>query len=336
MRVPAEWEKQRSVYLCWPSHEEHWGERLADIRSFVAALIREICQYQRVDLVVQPEDDSYRDQIQGGAYECRPLEMAHNDLWIRDYGPFFVSELEGDENKVEGSLGLQQFQFNAWGEKFPPWTLDASFSQRLAEKEKLSFCSSDLILEGGAMEFNGRGVAISTLPCLVGKHRNVEAVEEVVAQIKAHLGLRDLIVLPDGLAGDHTDGHIDNMVRFVSERKVLMPDPATSKVNKEILESVLAILGEWRHPDDGWALEIEVMPSMEPLELEGELLPRSYMNFIFLNGAVFYPDYGEACGSQAQAVLGACFPDRDIVPIDCRLLIEEGGALHCMTRQRPA
>ena len=335
LRVPAEWEPQAGVWLCWPSHEQHWGERLPKIRDFCIGLMAAILPFQNVRLVVQPSGERDPRWLElGHGDRLTVIELEHDDIWIRDYGPFFVVTDHHGTSEAN-KLVIQQFNFNAWGEKFPPWNLDADFSRRCAIFHGWAFESSPLVLEGGAMEFNGRGVTLTTKPCLVGEKRNLESVETVVRAICEHLNLTDLIVLPDGLAGDHTDGHVDNMVRFVAERKVVMPDPNTLSVNSELLKSVEAQLLAWRHPSEDWGLEVEFLPAMDPVKLGDEWLPRSYLNFIFVNGGLLFPSYADDSESNAISCFERWFPDRKIVPVDCRLLLEEGGALHCMTRQEP-
>jgi agmatine deiminase len=213
--------------------------------------------------------------------------------------------------------------------------LDAEVSKALSQKHQWKYSSSSLILEGGAMEFNGRGLAMTTRPCLDGKNRNPYGLHQIKTEICEHLNLDELIVFRDGLAGDHTDGHIDNLVRFVGERKVLMPNPNEASINADLLLEVFNQCRSWRHPTEEWALDVDFLPSLDPLVYGKEQLPRSYMNFIFLNGALLLPFYGESMDTLAQEKLSIQFPDRDVIGIDCRLLIQEGGALHCMTRQQP-
>jgi agmatine deiminase len=261
IRVPAEWETQATVWLCWPSHEEHWGERLPQIRTFFCGLIEHILAFQPVRLVVQPNTEGDPRWAEFDHPEHLTIvELEHNDIWIRDYGPFFTKT-------SDGPLAVRQFQFNAWGEKFPPWNLDADFSRGCAEQVGWDFKRSPLILEGGAMEFNGAGIALTTQPCLLGEKRNSGSVDTVTDEIVKHLNLTDIIVLPDGLAGDHTDGHVDNMVRFVSERKVVMPNPNTPSINSELLKSVESQLLAWRHPNEDWGLKVDFLPAMEPVKL---------------------------------------------------------------------
>ena len=330
MRVPAEWETQAGVWLCYPSSVEHWGVRLGKIREFVLDLSKKILEFQPVFMVFHEPElmATVREKMGHHPHPLHAIPLVHNDLWIRDYGPFFMLS--------ESNLSIRQFRFNSWGEKFPPWDLEKTFSERWAQKYKVPFSMSMLTLEGGAFDFNGHGVALTTRPCLVNPNRNPGlGEEEIRREICRHLNLDELIILPFGLMGDHTDGHVDNLVRFVSERKVIMPEASSGDVNEKSLLQIKHRLATWRHPSQGWALEIVECPSLAPRPFGKNWLPRSYLNFIYVNGGLLFPVYGEDSQTITQKVFEQCFPDRKVIPIECSLLLEEGGALHCMTRQQP-
>jgi agmatine deiminase len=329
LRVPGEWEAQAGTWLCWPHHREHWGSKLNAIREFVEELVNTICRFQAVHLIVSDQSDSPPLSIVNkGSFPCHLHLIEHNDLWIRDYGPFFI--------KGSAQLEVRQFKFNAWGGKFPPWNLDQNVSKKIASITNAPFHESPLTLEGGAMEFNGSGIALSTRPCFISEHRNPNLSEdEMLSSVKKHLCLDDIVLLPDGLVGDHTDGHIDNLVRFISKDHILMPRPTEGDVNEQLLRTCHEQLKKWQHPREKWSLNISFLPSLIPIFTNDEACPRSYLNFIFLNDAILYPSYGEANQKEAQKALERLFPTRTIIAIDCSLLIQEGGALHCMTRQQP-
>lgn len=329
LRVPAEWERQSGTWLCWPHHYKHWNSKLGAIRAFTEELVNTICRFQVVNLVVNDQDDGPPHSIGSkGSFPCHQHVIKHNDLWIRDYGPFFV--------KGSPQLQVRQFKFNAWGGKFPPWDLDQHVAEEIARITKSPLYMSPLILEGGAMEFNGSGIALSTRPCFISNSRNPNiAAHEMMNSVKNHLNLDEIVILPNGLLGDHTDGHIDNLVRFVSTKHILMPKPKKGDVNEKLLSVCYEQLKKWRHPSENWSLQISFLPSLSPAVINNELCPRSYLNFIFLNDAILYPSYGETNQEEVQKTLEHLFPKRAIIPVDCKLLIEEGGALHCMTRQQP-
>lgn len=326
LRVPAEWEPQDTVYLCWP-HSPEWGYELEEMRLFTVELISKILEYQNVDLIHHPSHPPSMvfSEREKGKVELVPLEI--NDIWVRDYGPFFLHGREG--------LEVSQFTFNSYGQKFPPWNDDNLFAERLAEKNRWPFSKSEVVLEGGAIEFNGSGLAMATAGTLKGLNRNPHlTMVEICEHIKNHLGLEELIVLSGGLVGDHTDGHVDNVVRFVSSERVVMASPREAGPNKTLLEEVYGQLSRWRHPD-GWQLQIDFLPSLDPIESDGELCPRSYLNFIFLNGSILVPIYGIEKDQKALEAFSQLSLGIPTYGVNCELPIRQGGSLHCMTRQRP-
>lgn len=325
LRVPAEWEPQERVFLCWPSHEEHWGQRLAGVQAFVRSLLEIVLEFQPATLILQPGTEPL---VVEGRHPLECLEVSHNDIWIRDFGPWFAWR--------DGQRVCRDFRFNAWGEKFPPWDLDASFSLRLGQDQGWPREESPLILEGGAMEFNGEGLAITTRPCLVGPGRQDPFDEEATRQaIVEHLGLDHLLVLPEGLKGDHTDGHVDNLVRFLPGGRVLLPEASEGDANEEVVQDAQQRLLKWATEVVGVDLKLLCLPSLPPKPLGNELLPLSYLNFIFLNGALLFPCFGVPQDAAARDVFEGLGLGLQVVAVDCSLLVEEGGALHCMTRQMP-
>ena len=211
-RYPAEWEKQEATWLAFPHNKLNWhGERGVKIRKFYVELIRTISEFQPVNVLVPNKKFLTLDEkfaVADRPYPASFFMVKTDDIWIRDYGPFFVKK--GKETVVSETV------FNAWGAKFPPWKNDNQIPGRIADLlEYKKGVSVPYIFEGGAIEVNGDGLGMTTLDCLVGKNRNkVEDLSKVIKAICEMLGLRALLVLPKGLVGDHTDGHIDNVARF--------------------------------------------------------------------------------------------------------------------------
>lgn len=332
LRYPAEWEVQKSVWLAFPHNETNWqGEDRVRIFEFYYKLIEIVSEFEQANVLV-PEGfrlpaDKKR-LFSKAPFKPKFIKMQTDDIWIRDYGPFFAYNDKGREKIV-------QFVFNAWGEKFPPWENDAEIPQRIAKKKKLAVKKFPYILEGGAIEVNGDGLGITTLPCLVGKNRNSKSeLKHVTSAICAALGLRDLLVLPDGLCGDHTDGHIDNVARFVSRTRIAVAwEENRSAPNFDRLLRNRTILETWikRHYGKEAAVDNVQIPTQK--KLGRSTLPASYMNFIFLNGAIVYPRYEEPFDSKAEAYFKKVFPGRKIIGMDCSPIIREGGSLHCASKQ---
>ncbi len=241
IRYPAEWEPQRRVWLSWPHHRENWGHRPA-IADFYVELIGIIRRFQPVALLV-PQNiraDLPASLCREASFPLEIFELPTDDIWIRDYGPLFIDD--------DDELAAVSYEFNAWGKKFPPWDLDNAVPGRIAEALGISFRSEAFVFEGGAIEINGYGAGITTRDCMVGSGRNSESdLSAVEKALKETLGLSDLLTLPKGLAGDHTDGHIDNVARFVApDRLVLAREDDPVSPNYEILREAHLRLSAWR------------------------------------------------------------------------------------------
>ncbi len=296
IRYAAEWEEQAATWLALPINEQNWASRREQINAFYSKLIDTISRFQPVKIL----DD---------------LKIPHDDIWIRDYGPFFV------EGKIVS------YEFNAWGEKFPPWNSDDEVPDKIAEYMKIPLKKYSWILEGGAVEFNGDGLCLTTAPCLFGEKRNSkEKKKEFLNDLQESFGIKSLKILPKGLDGDHTDGHIDNLARFVAKNHVVMA--AGFEQEKKEIE---IWLGE--HYESA---KVDVLPLPPQKKFGEETLPASYMNFIFVNGALLVPIYNCENDSAALEYFKKIFPNREVIGIDCTTPIEEGGSLHCLSKQEPA
>jgi len=299
IRCVAEWEEQAVVWLAMPFNEQNWEFRWEQIDGFYSNLVGTIHRFQHVKLL----DD---------------LLIPHNDIWIRDYGPFFV--------KCDDKLNALGYEFNAWGEKFPPWDLDSAVSERLAERMGIPFRKEPWILEGGAMEFNGDGLCLTTAPCLFGEKRNPKEREgEFLDNLQKSFGIKSLKILPKGLDGDHTDGHIDNLARFIAKNHVVMV--AGFEQSQKEIEAWLS--------ENYENAKVDTLPLPPQRQLGKEILPASYMNFIFVNGGLIVPTYNCKADSLALKYFESVFPDREVIGMDCTIPIEEGGSLHCLSKQMP-
>jgi agmatine deiminase len=323
VHYPAEWEGQLATWVAWPVNGQNWGSRKAEIEEFYTKLITTISRFQTVCALVpfrwEPSGKVAR-AFQNLLHIPQFFETPTNDIWIRDYGPLFVKQ--GRETSVV------KFEFNAWGGKFPPWTQDNAVPIALARALGMALYRYNPILEGGALEMNGDGLCLTPRPCLYGKNRNRYTPRLVEKTLLGALGLDSLVVLERGLPGDHTDGHIDNVARFVSKTRVVMAGPYPGFAeNKKQIETALRA----RYAD----AQVDVLPLPPQRQLGSETLPASYMNFIYANGAVLVPTYGCPQDAEALAYFASVHPDREVLGIDCSLVIEEGGSLHCLSKQQP-
>lgn len=327
IHYPAEWQEHKSTWFAFPHNLNEWKpERLKEIQNWFISLYDLVLNYEDIDLIFNSqklleENKQAIEKLKNKNYSLRSHVIPNNDIWIRDYGPFFV------KNSTETEI--LDFGFNAWGGKFPPWDLDNNVPKLIADKFKLKRDSYDLILEGGSVEFNGAGTIMTTEQCLLNPNRNPSInKQEIESFLKDKFNVEQIVWLKQGLEGDHTDGHIDDFARFVSEDQVLLCKADKNDVNYERLKENKTIL-------ENYGFKITEIPLPLEMSMDGERLPNSYANFIFLNNAVLVPMFNCKQDSEAINIFKKLFADRKILSIDSRLLIEEGGGLHCASKQEP-
>lgn len=256
-----------------------------------------------------------------------------NDCWIRDYGPTFV------HRNLDGKVVGVDWRFNAWGGKYPPYEDDARAAEFICRQLMSARSQSSLYCEGGALETDGEATLLSTSSCLMSRYRNPGWTRDMVEdELKRQLGVTKVIwVDGGGLEGDDTDGHIDQLARFVSPTVVVAAtssDPMDP--NRSGLEQNLDILSK-KTDAAGRKLTVHALPTPAPRKVDGKRVPESYCNFLFVNGAVLVPTFGSPHTDRAALeILAQLIPDRKIIPVDCRQLIIGLGAVHCATQQEPA
>jgi agmatine deiminase len=253
-----------------------------------------------------------------------------NEPWCRDHGPIFLTR-DGDPK-----LAVVDWDYNAWGNKYPPFDLDEVVPTRVAEILKLPVFYPRMILEGGSIDVNGSGALLTSESCLLNENRNPSLSRDKIEQrLREYLGLTEILWLGAGIAGDDTDGHIDDLARFVSERCVVtVIEENRADENYEPLRQNLARLREMRI--DGHKLDIVTLPMPRKIVREGLRLPASYANFYIANTCVLVPTFADANDEIALSALRRCFSDRRVIGIDCRELIWGLGTFHCLTQQQPA
>jgi agmatine deiminase len=253
-----------------------------------------------------------------------------NEPWCRDHGPIFLTR------DRDPKLAVVDWDYNAWGNKYPPFDLDEVVPTRLAQILNVPVFYPRMILEGGAIEVNGAGALLTTESCLLNPNRNPNLRrEEIEQRLRDFLGVREILWLSDGIAGDDTDGHIDDLARFVSERTVVTvveDDPKDE--NYEALQENLARLRELKTGDR--TIDIVTLPMPKKIVREGLRLPASYANFYVANTCVLVPTFADPADDVALSILRECFPSRRVIGIDCRELIWGLGTFHCLTQQQPS
>jgi agmatine deiminase len=320
-RLPAEWEPQAAVWFSWPVAEHIWPGRRAAIWAKFAEIAAAAARFEEVRINADPvAHAAIRAALDAaGADPRRTILFPHptDDVWCRDHGPLFL------QHRASGHLLLTDWQFNAWGGKFAPYARDNAVPARIAASLGLERVAFPHVLEGGAIEVNGAGCLLTTASVLLNHNREPQGADPaaIADRLRAGLGVDEVFWLEDGLPGDDTDGHIDNITRFFAADGVLaVRDPRVP-----VLERNFAALR---------ARFADVRPLPLPAS-DGP--PFSYANFLILNDAVLAPVFAQpAADAAALAAIGACFPGRAIVPVDCRLLLAEGGAIHCLSMQQPA
>jgi len=256
--------------------------------------------------------------------------LATNEPWCRDHGPIFLTR------KRDPKLVVVDWDYNAWGNKYPPFDLDEVVPTRIAEILKLPVFYPRMILEGGSIDVNGAGALLTSESCLLNKNRNPNLSRDQIEQrLRDYFGVRDILWLGEGIAGDDTDGHIDDLARFVSERTIVtVVEDNRDDENYDPLRENLARLREMKI--GGRNVDILTLPMPKKIVREGLRLPASYANFYIANTCVLVPTFADANDEGALSVLRKCFADRRVIGVDCRELIWGLGTFHCLTQQQPA
>lgn len=332
-RMPAEWEPHQSTWISWPHNTDTWPDELERVEAVIAEVVRVLSLSEAVRINVNTEEQHTRavralDRV-GAVGDVRFHFIPTNDAWVRDYGPLFV--VGGN-----GELAATVWRFNSWGGKYPPYDLDDAAGSKMAAELGVPAFESDMILEGGSIEVNGRGLLVTTESCLLNENRNPQlSRSEIEERLRSFLGVVSIIWLEGGIAGDDTDGHVDDIARFVSDRTMVVAVPKDpSHEDFEVLSAAAALLRETSTPD-GDALRVIELPVPEPVFVKGERMPASYANFYVGNRTVLVPTFDDPNDDAAVSTIRRCFPTRHVVGIDCSDLIWGLGAFHCLTQQVP-
>ncbi len=339
-RWPAEWEPHDATWLAWPHKEASWPGKFEPVPGVFVEMVRALVPGERVEILVGDaalEQDARRRLEAGGV----PLERVRfhriptDDAWIRDHGPIFLT---AGPRAAAGAAPLvaADWGYNAWGGKYPPWEQDDVVPRRIADGLGIPCFSPGMILEGGSIDGDGEGTLLTTEACLLNPNRNPKLDRAAIeARLRDFLAVERILWLGDGIAGDDTDGHVDDLTRFVAPGVVVTvveEDPADE--NYRVLQDNLARLRTMRDAR-GRPLEIVTLPMPAPVVHEGQRLPASYANFYIANAAVLVPTFGCPSDERALATLERLFPGRRTVGIRANDLVWGLGAFHCLTQQQP-
>jgi agmatine deiminase len=344
-RMPAEWHRHAATWLTWPKDPITWPDRVPQVQDIFIRMMELLAPHEVVNVLVDDEDTkaAVRQRLASGpahahvhADNVRLHVIQTVDSWIRDYGPNFLVRDAADAGAA--AVGYNHWGFNAWGGKYETLMRDARVPTLLAPLlSNFQRFGPGLILEGGSIDVNGAGVVLTTEQCLLNQNRNPQLGRaEIERALRDYLGVQQVLWLGEGVAGDDTDGHIDDIARFVSIDTivcVIEDDPADA--NYHPLQDNLQRLQHARDPH-GRPYRIVTLPMPGRVLADGEPLPASYANFYIANNVVLLPVYGHANDQRAVDILQPLFPDRRVVPINCEPLVWGMGAIHCVTQQQPA
>jgi len=337
-RMPAEWAPHRGTWLSWPHNTASWPGKFEPVPGVFAEMVRQLAPHEEVHINV-----SGPEMAADVLSLLRPFDLPigrvvlhenpTNDAWCRDHGPCFVQrDVAGRREEA-----IVDWGYNAWGGKYPPFDLDDVIPARIGAAYDIPVFHPGIVMEGGSLDVNGAGTLLTTEACLLNPNRNPElGRDEIEGYLRDYLGVTHILWLGDGIVGDDTDGHVDDITRFTDERTVVTvveEDPQDE--NYEPLQDNLRRL-QGMTDQDGRPLRIVTLPMPRALYQDGQRLPASYANFYIANGVVLLPAYDPARDETARATLQELFPTRRVVPINAVDLVWGLGAFHCVSQQWPA
>ena len=365
-RMPAEWERHEATWLAWPHERTDWPGKFEPIPWVYADIVRHLARVERVRILVDSAEERARARrilTKTGADPAAVdfFVVPTNRGWTRDYGPIFIKKCDA---AGPGGIALTNWHFNAWA-KYDDWRKDDAATKHLIPKLKLPAWEpthsprkplesggsnagkapgkgrfpARIVLEGGSIDVNGRGTLLTTEECLLSKvqSRNPGCTRaDMEAIFRDYLGVTNTLWLGNGIAGDDTHGHVDDLARFVNPTTVVtVVESDRADANFTPLQDNLARLRSMKDKD-GHPLRVETLPMPEPVWFDGQRLPASYANFYIANTLVLVPTFNDANDRIALNTLAGLFPNRRVVGIPCRDLVLGLGTLHCMTQQQPA
>lgn len=349
--MPAEWEPHAATWLSWPHNQETWPDNLPQVQHAYAHMVAALARSEPVHINVN--DAAMETQARaclrevGAAGTIRFHHIPTNDAWCRDHGAIFVvstahenphttPDATDTSHNAAMTMAAINWGYNAWGGKYPPFDLDNQVPLHMAEALEIEVLDGGMILEGGSIDVNGEGLLLTTESCLLNPNRNPHlGREEIEQRLCALLGVQQILWLGDGIVGDDTDGHIDDITRFVAPDTVItIVENDPSDANYAVLRDNLARLRTLRD-QHGRPLRIVELPMPPALVYDGQRMPASYANFYIANRVVILPFFNHPTDQRAQQILQLVFPRHEVVGVDCSDIIVGLGAVHCLTQQVP-
>jgi agmatine deiminase len=332
---PAEWHPHVATWLSWPHKEESWPGKLDLVYPQYCEFIKILTEGELVRINVADEQMAAfaKQQLQLADVDLKRVqffEFPTNDAWCRDHGPSFLINPE-KKQKI-----IVDWGYNAWGDKYPPYDLDDVIPTKIAQHFGLPVYHPGIVMEGGSVDFNGKCTVLTTTACLLNKNRNPHLNQQQIEEyLTKYYGVEQVLWLGDGIIGDDTDGHIDDIIRFVNEDTVVtVIEENKQDENYDILQENLRTL-KTMHLLNGKQLNIVELPMPDPVYYDGQRLPASYANFYIANTSVIVPTYRSENDQKALDILQTCFPGRKVVGIDSTHIIWGLGSFHCLSQQEP-
>jgi agmatine deiminase len=347
--MPAEWEEHAATWIAWPHNEKDWPGKFAPVPWVFAEIVRILAPGERVHILVEPSRDHRARSEAAEILEKADVNLSHvtfhevptNRVWLRDSGGIFVRQ-------PDGTLAINDFTFNAWA-KYPDYALDDAIPAAMADflhltrvqatAQKAPKAGRRFVLEGGSIDGNGKGTLLTTEECLLSKiqQRNPGLSRDQIEQtLSTFLGVKKILWLKSGIAGDDTHGHIDDTARFVNDHTIVACiEPDRRDENHARLHDNWKRLARMSNAGGKRITAVE-LPMPDPIYFDGTRLPASYANFYIANAAVLVPVFNDRNDARALNILEQCFKGRPIIPVYCRDLVWGLGTIHCLTQQQPA
>jgi agmatine deiminase len=333
-RMPAEWERHEAIWLAWPYDPTTFPDRVEKVEATYVQIVKEIHESETVNLFVKDEAMKQKaillfKQAKINLEKIRFFMFNYADVWFRDYGPIFLSNCSGE-------LAMVNWKFNTWGEKYSDLLKDSQIPQVINCEMRLTCFKPDVVLEGGSIDVNGKGTLLTTEQCLLNRNRNPHLCkQEIESFLKDNLGVAHVIWLKTGICGDDTDGHIDDLARFVNSTTVVCAyEENKDDENYAALDENYQLLLN-SVDQDGNKLNVVKLP-MPAVGDKTQKLPASYTNFYIGNSKVLVPVFGHKNDKAALAILQKLFPERKVVGINCADLVHGFGTIHCISQQQPS
>jgi agmatine deiminase len=334
---PAEFAKHDATWLSWPHKEASWPGKIKTIYPVYAQFIKLLAEGEKVNInvvdeVMKQEVLRYLKEVSADLGNINFFMHPTNDAWCRDHGPAFLINSKAEQKKV-----IVDWGYNAWGGKYPPFDLDDNIPTLIAQHYNIPVFYPGIVMEGGSVDFNGKGTVLTTSSCLLNINRNPHLNQSQIEQyLQNYYGVENILWLGDGILGDDTDGHIDDITRFVNETTVVTVIEENKKdENYSALQANLKVLKSLRL-ESGKAIDIVELPMPSAVVYDDMRLPASYANFYIGNKYVIVPTFRDKNDDRAIQILQSCFSDRKVIGLDSWDIIWGLGSFHCLSQQEPA